>query len=178
MTALQIVSSLITNYSRFRTDLESFQRQLKTEKKKEEHGTSRKIKQLAEHVDQYHQFLVDIEEMMTSLFKQIFVQRYRDISPDIRTACISALGSWIIELPTFFLDDHYLKYIGWSLYARVAEVRECAFKALEQLYKREDLLAQLNFFTQRFKSRIVEATADIDPAVSRQAIQLCTLLAK
>ncbi len=46
---------------------------------------------------------------------------YRDIVPDIRCLCMSELGEWMKSYPMVFLDDIYLKYIGWTLYDKVIE---------------------------------------------------------
>ena len=46
--------------------------------------------------------------------------RFRsDISSDIRVICVAELGCWIKLYPDLFLDNNYLKYIGWMLYDKV-----------------------------------------------------------
>lgn len=50
---------------------------------------------------------------------RLFMHRYRDVDPEIRQACISAMGSWIVSYPSLFLQDLYLKYIGWTLNDKV-----------------------------------------------------------
>lgn len=47
------------------------------------------------------------------------MHRYRDIDPDIRMACIQSLGVWILSYPSLFLQDLYLKYLGWTLNDKV-----------------------------------------------------------
>ena len=47
------------------------------------------------------------------------MHRYRDVDPEIRMACIRAIGSWIVSYPSLFLQDLYLKYIGWTLNDKV-----------------------------------------------------------
>ena len=47
------------------------------------------------------------------------MHRYRDVDSEIRQACISAMGSWIVSYPSLFLQDLYLKYIGWTLNDKV-----------------------------------------------------------
>ncbi|CAF4734932.1 unnamed protein product, partial [Rotaria sp. Silwood2] len=49
----------------------------------------------------------------------VFIHRYRDVVPDIRCLCVSELGEWMKNYPMVFLDDIYLKYIGWTLYDKV-----------------------------------------------------------
>jgi cohesin complex subunit SA-1/2 len=52
-------------------------------------------------------------------FVRLFMHRYRDVDPDIRIACIRAIGSWILSYPSLFLQDLYLKYLGWTLNDKV-----------------------------------------------------------
>lgn len=47
------------------------------------------------------------------------MHRYRDIDPDIRMSCIKSLGVWIVSYPSLFLQDLYLKYLGWTLNDKV-----------------------------------------------------------
>lgn len=47
------------------------------------------------------------------------MHRYRDVDSEIRQACISAMGSWIVSYPSLFLQDLYLKYVGWTLNDKV-----------------------------------------------------------
>ncbi len=49
----------------------------------------------------------------------IYIFYSRDIVPDIRCLCMSELGEWMKSYPMVFLDDIYLKYIGWTLYDKV-----------------------------------------------------------
>lgn len=39
--------------------------------------------------------------------------------PEIRATCIEEIGNWIKTYPDVFLNDSYLKYIGWMLYDKV-----------------------------------------------------------
>jgi cohesin complex subunit SA-1/2 len=115
---------------------------------------------------------------ISNYLNRIFVHRYRDIYPEIRTSCISELGNWIIEHPKYYLSDEYLKYIGWSLSDKSAQVRETAIKSLIPIYQREDLVVQMDLFTQRFQGRILQMTRDTSINVTIASIQLSTLFAK
>jgi len=46
-------------------------------------------------------------------------QRFRDVSDEIRAVVISGLGDWVFAHPADYLQDVYLKYIGWALSDRV-----------------------------------------------------------
>ena len=61
--------------------------------------------------------------MLTYIFKGVFVHRYRDTQPEIRSICMQEIGLWMRRYPTMFLDDSYLKYVGWTMYDRVRKYR-------------------------------------------------------
>ena len=48
------------------------------------------------------------------------MHRYRDTDPNIRMSCIESLGVWILSYPSLFLQDLYLKYLGWTLNDKVS----------------------------------------------------------
>ena len=68
---------------------------------------------------------------MRNIFTGLFMHRYRDVDPDIRIACIRAIGSWILSYPSLFLQDLYLKYLGWTLNDKNADVRKISIMALQ-----------------------------------------------
>ena len=97
----------------------------------------------------------------------------------MRADCISALGSWIEAYPSYFLQDEFLKYIGWLLFDKETSVRLASLNTIQRLYDPKlgiDFFAQLITFTQRFKPRILEMTRDVSIEVSTKVIQVLTLL--
>lgn len=50
---------------------------------------------------------------------RLFMHRYRDVDPEIRMSCIKSLGIWVVSYPSLFLQDIYLKYLGWTLNDKV-----------------------------------------------------------
>lgn len=64
----------------------------------------------------------EIRNMLTYIFKGVFVHRYRDTQPEIRAICMSEIGHWMKRYPAMFLDDGYLKYVGWTMYDRVCNL--------------------------------------------------------
>lgn len=48
---------------------------------------------------------------------------FRDTLPEIRSICMAEIGVWMKKFHQNFLDDSYLKYIGWTLHDKVGEVR-------------------------------------------------------
>ncbi|VEL22622.1 unnamed protein product, partial [Protopolystoma xenopodis] len=83
----------------------------------------------------------EVKNMLIYLFKGVFVHRYRyiivftDNQAEIRAICMQEIGVWMRRYPAMFLDDSYLKYVGWTLYDRVGEVRVACLRALQPLYE-------------------------------------------
>ncbi|CAM6036302.1 unnamed protein product [Sphagnum compactum] len=102
----------------------------------------------------------------------LFMHRYRDVDPEIRQACISAMGSWIVSYPSLFLQDLYLKYIGWTLNDKNPVVRKSSISALQELYAVDDNVPSLSLFTACFGRRMVEMADDVDMSVAISAIGL------
>ncbi|XP_069474122.1 cohesin subunit SA-1 [Ambystoma mexicanum] len=128
-----------------------------------------KRKELQENQD-------EIENMMNSIFKGMFVHRYRDAIAEIRAICIEEIGVWMKMYSDAFLNDSYLKYVGWTLHDRQGEVRLKCLKALQSLYTNRELFPKLELFTNRFKDRIVSMTLDKEYDVAVEAIRLVTLI--
>lgn len=118
-----------------------------------------------------------MESIVQMLFDGVFVQRFRDIDHSIRELSIQSLGDWILSLDEVFLENCYLRYLGWSLSDREHTVRATSLRSLQLLYSKvsvvwkEGLLA----FNSRFKVRILEmASRDIDSTVRKEAMILLT----
>uniref|UniRef100_A0A672SA58 STAG2 cohesin complex component n=1 Tax=Sinocyclocheilus grahami TaxID=75366 RepID=A0A672SA58_SINGR len=128
-----------------------------------------KRKELQENQD-------EIENMMNAIFKGVFVHRYRDAIAEIRAICIEEIGVWMKMYSDAFLNDSYLKYVGWTMHDKQGEVRLKCLTALQGLYYNRELNARLELFTSRFKDRIVSMTLDKEYDVAVQAIKLLTLV--
>uniref|UniRef100_A0A8C3HN56 STAG2 cohesin complex component n=1 Tax=Chrysemys picta bellii TaxID=8478 RepID=A0A8C3HN56_CHRPI len=128
-----------------------------------------KRKELQENQD-------EIENMMNAIFKGVFVHRYRDAIAEIRAICIEEIGIWMKMYSDAFLNDSYLKYVGWTMHDKQGEVRLKCLTALQGLYYNKELNSKLELFTSRFKDRIVSMTLDKEYDVAVQAIKLLTLV--
>ncbi|CAH6777834.1 Stag1 [Phodopus roborovskii] len=95
---------------------------------------------------------------------------------EIRAICIEEIGVWMKMYSDAFLNDSYLKYVGWTLHDRQGEVRLKCLKALQSLYTNRELFPKLELFTNRFKDRIVSMTLDKEYDVAVEAIRLVTLI--
>ena len=113
-----------------------------------------------------------VEGFITELFESVFVVRYRDTITDIRVLSISCLGQWIKAYPSFFLQDSFTKYVGWSLYDKEDKVREAAVKALQVAFATPNAPNKLGQFTKRFLGRITQMTGDVKCSVAAQSVRL------
>ena len=69
------------------------------------------------------------------MFKAVFVHRYRDILPEIRSICMNEIGQWMKKYPNQFLDDTYLKYIGWTIHDKVQIIEILSLKIVDDIEK-------------------------------------------
>ncbi|XP_063827988.1 cohesin subunit SA-1 [Ostrinia nubilalis] len=120
----------------------------------------------------------EIKNMLSYMFKSVFVHRYRDTLPDIRAITMAEIGIWMEKFPAHFLDDLYLKYIGWTLHDKVGEVRLRCLQALQPLYECEELKGKLELFTSKFKDRIVSMSLDKETDVAVHAVRLVIAILK
>ncbi|XP_020597875.1 sister-chromatid cohesion protein 3-like, partial [Phalaenopsis equestris] len=174
LVGLQLVTSLIAAAKILAGQRETTQRQLNAEKKKRSDGP--RVDSLNKRLTQTHKVISVIEEMMRKLFQGLFMHRYRDVDSDIRVSCIRSLGVWILSYPSLFLQDLYLKYLGWTLNDKVAAVRKTSVLSLQNLYEVDDNVPSLGLFTERFCNRMIELADDIDISVAVSAIGLLKLL--
>ncbi|XP_071920942.1 sister-chromatid cohesion protein 3-like isoform X1 [Coffea arabica] len=170
LMGLQLVTSFINVAKMLGVQRETTQRQLNAEKKKRTDGP--RVESLNKRLSMTHERVTVIEEMMRKLFTGLFVHRYRDIDPEIRMSCIQSLGDWILLYPSLFLQDLYLKYLGWTLNDKSSGVRKASVLALQNLYEVDDNVPSLGVFTERFYKRMLELADDIDISVAVCAIGL------
>nr|XP_057938083.1 cohesin subunit SA-2 isoform X2 [Doryrhamphus excisus] len=121
---------------------------------------------------------VEIESMMDVIFKAVFLKRHRDVLPEIRSICMEELGLWMRLYSSVFLNDSYLKYMDWMSYDKIPDVRLKCVLGLQSLYGDPVLLPQLDFFTTRFKDRMISMTLDKDNEVALQTLKLLLLISK
>ncbi|PAV87375.1 hypothetical protein WR25_07075 isoform A [Diploscapter pachys] len=172
--AMKICSALVDVALELARNSDTNAKQLEAEKAKikQAGGATDKLDFLMQQKDEMESHMEDVRHMLTYLFKSVFVHRYRDILADARSICIAELGYWIEIYPEHFLEDSYLKYIGWTLYDKVPEVRICCIKALLPLYNKPENLGKLELFTNKFKERLVSMVLDTDMDTAVQACHL------
>lgn len=115
------------------------------------------------------------QEQIRDFFETVFVHRYRDIDPRIRSECVESLGSWIWLLPTVFMEPEYLRYLGWMLSDVMPQTRHEVLKQLARIFKRD--ADKLGHFIDRFRPRLVEmAIKDSDVGTRVAAISVIETL--
>jgi cohesin complex subunit SA-1/2 len=175
IVALNWLEACIDVANAAKKELGVAQRQLLAEKKKKKPNAG-KVQQLEARSDQLSENTVLLESSMKDVFSGIFVHRYRDVSEKIRVLCLEKMGRFIIDYPSVFLADSYLKYLGWQLYDKSSDVRAACIAAVAPLYENAEHAPNLDLFTTRFKDRMLELQLDIDPVVSALGMQLSTAL--
>jgi cohesin complex subunit SA-1/2 len=129
-----------------------------------------------QQIDQGNERRELCENTIKDFFDTVFVHRYRDVDPKIRTDCVEALGQWVITLPSIFLEGAYLRYLGWMLSDVSGPTRHEAVKQLEKILKNTDKIAGIREFVERFRGRIVEmASRDSEIGVRTSAVDLLDL---
>jgi len=138
MTALVDVALIVS------VNLDNTQRQYEAERQKaRDKRASDRLESLMAKRQELEENMDEIKNMLTYMFKSVFVHRYRlvkikynssnkltkiynyyrDTLPEIRAICMAEIGVWMKKFHQNFLDDSYLKYIGWTLHDKVGEVR-------------------------------------------------------
>ncbi|TNN88658.1 Cohesin subunit SA-2 [Liparis tanakae] len=177
LAAMKLMTALVNVALNLSINMDNTQRQYEAERNKvlakrandRLENLLQKRKELQENQD-------EIENMMNAIFKGVFVHRYRDAIAEIRAICIEEIGVWMKLYSDAFLNDSYLKYVGWTMHDKQGEVRLKCLGALQGLFHSQELGARLELFTSRFKDRIVSMTLDKEYDVAVQAIKLLTLV--
>uniref|UniRef100_A0A6Q2WTA5 Cohesin subunit SA n=1 Tax=Esox lucius TaxID=8010 RepID=A0A6Q2WTA5_ESOLU len=174
LAAMKLMTALVNVALNLSIHQDNTQRQYEAERNKMAgKRANEKLELLLQKRKELQENQDEIENMMNSIFKGIFVHRYRDAIAEIRAICIEEIGVWMKMYSDAFLNDSYLKYVGWTLHDRV---RLKCLKALQNLYTNRELFPKLELFTNRFKDRIVSMTLDKEYDVAVEAIRLVTLI--
>ncbi|XP_009980224.1 PREDICTED: cohesin subunit SA-2-like [Tauraco erythrolophus] len=121
LAAMKLMTALVNVALNLSINMDNTQRQYEAERNKiiGKRANDRlelllqKRKELQENQD-------EIENMMNAIFKGVFVHRYRDAIAEIRAICIEEIGIWMKMYSDAFLNDSYLKYVGWTMHDKVS----------------------------------------------------------
>lgn len=114
--------------------------------------------QVADQRQNLKEIVQEIESMMEMVFNSVFMHRYRDVVDSIRARCMSSLGEWITSYPDAFLSNTHVRYLGWMLSDKSAEVRAATLNAMLDIYSDHERATSLQAFTERFRERLLEVT--------------------
>ncbi|NXM02767.1 STAG2 protein, partial [Tyrannus savana] len=179
LAAMKLLTAVVSVHLNLDVNKHNAQRLYDVEKQRiSGKRTSYRLDQLERKRKEYEHKLLEVQNMMNAIFKGTFLNRYRDVIPEIRATCIEEIGSWIKTYPDAFLNDSYLKYVGWMLYDKQAEVRLKCLLGLQGIYSRKELVSRMDLFTSRFKDRIVSMPLDKDHEVAVQAMKLLMLMSQ
>uniref|UniRef100_A0A8D0AUY0 Cohesin subunit SA n=1 Tax=Sander lucioperca TaxID=283035 RepID=A0A8D0AUY0_SANLU len=170
LAAMKLMTALVNVALNLSINMDNTQRQYEAERNKivAKRANDRlelllqKRKELQENQD-------EIENMMNAIFKGVFVHRYRDAIAEIRAICIEEIGVWMKLYSDAFLNDSYLKYVGWTMHDKQGEVRLKCLTALQGLYYNRELNLQLCF-------TLLDSSKHWEYDVAVQAIKLLTLV--
>jgi hypothetical protein len=107
-----------------------------------------------------------------TVMSEVFSNRYRDVSADVRAEALLWFGRWLPFDPDAFLTNGYLKYLGWTLNDGASHVvRRLALQSVALLYAAVDgAPRRLKDFIARFRPRIAEMARDVAPDVCAAAV--------
>ncbi|KAH2000104.1 hypothetical protein KXV80_003664 [Aspergillus fumigatus] len=174
--SLTIMNALCDVAREVMTTVSASRKQLEAEKKKKTVNQGR-VNAITSTVEEGESKLEAIDEYLKDGVNIVFVHRYRDIDPKIRSECIAALGRWMHTYREYFFEGQFLRYFGWILSDPSAETRSIVVTQLQRLYSNKDNIAGLRSFTERFRQRMVEMAAhDADVGVRASSIELLDLI--
>uniref|UniRef100_A0AAR2JQ12 Cohesin subunit SA n=1 Tax=Pygocentrus nattereri TaxID=42514 RepID=A0AAR2JQ12_PYGNA len=190
LAAMKLMTALVNVALNLSINMDNTQRQYEAERNKMigKRANDRlelllqKRKELQENQD-------EIENMMNAIFKGVFVHRYRDAIAEIRAICIEEIGVWMKMYSDAFLNDSYLKYVGWTLHDKVRLYQPICYNnwhfnwgfiVTDSLNTKNNnwmnILSGLIVCHSLFQDRIVSMTLDKEYDVAVQAIKLLTLV--
>ncbi|KAF1384988.1 hypothetical protein PFLUV_G00125940 [Perca fluviatilis] len=177
LLAMKLMTGLVEVAVIVSVQLQTTQRQYDTENsKREQDRASGRLEELQATISELRENREEVSSMMNATFRGVFVHRYRDRLPEIRTACIEELGMWLKTDPEDFLNDGCLKYLGWTLHDKQSPVRLQCVRALQGLYQEKEFIGRLELFTSRFKERMLSMALDKDPEVAVEVVNLLLLI--
>ncbi|KAG0281591.1 hypothetical protein BGZ95_001943 [Linnemannia exigua] len=175
VVALNLVLSLSEFAAETQEELNVSNRQLSTSQRQKAAVT--KVKQLQKKVAEGQARKAQLLKWIDEIFVSVYVLRWRDVDPLVRSDCVRELGQWMIAYQEYFIASSYLKYLGFVLSDKAATVRLEALKVLAKLYEIENQPTALRQFTTRFTDRFIEmAIGESDTAARLGAIKVATLV--
>uniref|UniRef100_A0A7N5ZTU2 Cohesin subunit SA n=1 Tax=Anabas testudineus TaxID=64144 RepID=A0A7N5ZTU2_ANATE len=179
LAAVKLLSSLLGVALSLSVGIENSQKLSEVQKRKTtRQKNTPQLEKIQKKLKELQEKRTEIESMVDIIFKGVFLKRYRDVLPEIRSICMEGLGLWMKLHSSVFLNDSYLKYMGWMMYDKIPDVRLKCVLSLQGLYGDPLLLPKLDLFNSRFKDRMISMTLDKDSEVALQTMKLLVLISK
>ncbi|XP_037832141.1 cohesin subunit SA-1 [Kryptolebias marmoratus] len=179
LAAVKVLSSLVAVALSLGVGVENAQKLHEVQRtKSSRQRSSQQLERIQKKLTELQEKRAEIESMMDAIFKGVFLKRYRDMLPEIRSICMEELALWMKLYSSAFLNDSYLKYTGWMMHDKAPDVRLKCVLGLQGLYGDPVLLPKLDLFTSRFKDRLIAMTLDKDNEVAVQTMKLLLLISK
>lgn len=115
-------------------------------------------------------------DQIEALYNSVFVIRFRDVDPLIRSMCIDFIVQWILESEALRKLE-FLKYVGWALNDRNDVVRRKAIRSFAILatktfkgrnkIKDEEGRIEIQRFFEKYRNRLLEI-AEADSNINLQ----------
>ncbi|KAL7861045.1 hypothetical protein AOLI_G00173940 [Acnodon oligacanthus] len=177
LIAMHLMSALVEVVAVVYAQIEVTQRRFQLEKSKSaQHRVPERLEELQNSCNELLEHQEELHSLTNTIFKGVFVHRYRDKVPEIRAICMAEMKVWLKEYPAAFLNDGYLKYLGWMLHDKQASVRMQSVLSLQKLYEEQDFIGRLELFTSRFKERLLNMVLDKDSDVAEETVRLLLLI--
>ncbi|GAV02989.1 hypothetical protein RvY_13482 [Ramazzottius varieornatus] len=178
LAGVKIMTALVNASKVVKHSLKDAEKLLQAEESKKR--PNKEALQMRKKTHEDHERTVEkIHNLFDKLCKAIFYQRYRDHNVQVRELCMEELGEWMKRDPQRYVDDTYLKYLGWSLNDKEASVRRKCLQSILLVYQQDDNKDRLKLFTNKFKDRFVQmATAEVDGECAVKAMKMCCAMDK
>ncbi|XP_069563047.1 cohesin subunit SA-2 [Brachyistius frenatus] len=179
LAAVKLLSALVGVALSLSVGIENSQKLYEVQKRKTmRQKSTQQQERIHKKTSELQEKRAEVESMMDVLFKGVFLKRYRDVLPEIRSLCMEELGLWMKLYSSAFLNDSYLKYVGWMMHDKIPDVRLKCVLCLQGLYADPLLVPKLDLFISRFKDRMISMTLDKDNEVAVQTMKLLLLISK
>lgn len=170
--SISMASALCDIADEITSSVSTSRKQLESEKRKKTPNKGR-INTIQTSIRENEERLETIDGILRDGFDALWIHRYRDIDPKIRTECFVGLARWIQTYRQMFFESQYVRYLGWGLSDMVTQVRAAVVQQLRRIYELKSSVAALRTFTGRFLRRLIEmATRDADVGVRVSTVEL------
>ncbi|XP_016144071.1 cohesin subunit SA-2 isoform X2 [Sinocyclocheilus grahami] len=178
LAAVKLLSALVNVALNLSVSVDNSQRLYEVElAKMASKRASPRLDRIQRKISEIQDRKCEIENMMDAVFKGVFLKRYRDVIPEIRAICMEELTVWMKLYSSVFLNDSYLKYVGWMMHDKQPDVRLKCVLGLQALYQ-DQSSSKMDLFTIRFKERMISMTLDKDHEVAIQAMRLLMVISQ